>query len=137
MEISDKIVEKPAVTDDEEPGEITVIVNSEKVEFKNAKPVIVDGRTLVPMRDIFEALGLVVGWDAETKTVTGKKGMTDISLTIGKNKMYVDGKEQTIDVPAQIISGSTMVPLRAIGNSVGCRVSWDQGTRTVNIDDKK
>ena len=134
--VADKIEEAPAVvSDDEVPSEITVLVNGVQVEFKNAKPVIIEGRTLVPMRDIFEALGLVVGWDAETKTVTGKKGVTDISLTIGKNKIYVDGKAQTIDVPAQIISGSTMVPLRAIGNSVGCKVSWDQNTRTVNISD--
>ena len=87
------------------------------------------------MRDIFEALGLIVGWDGETKTVTGKKGVIDISLTIGKTKMLVNGAEQPLDVPAQIISGSTMVPLRAISNSVGCKVTWDQNTRTININD--
>ncbi len=121
------------VTDETVPDHITVIVNGEKINFKNGQPVIVDSRTLVPMREIFEALGLVVNWDAETKTVTGKKGVTDVSLTIGSSKMFVDGLEQKIDVPAQIIDGSTMVPLRAISNSVGCKITWDQNTRTANI----
>lgn len=121
------------VTDETVPDHITVIVNGEQVTFKNAQPVIIDGRTLVPMREIFEALGLVVGWDGETKTVTGKKGVTDISLKIGEAKIYVDGKPQAIDVPAQIIDGSTMVPLRAISNSVGCKITWDQNTKTANI----
>ncbi|MBQ9605259.1 MAG: leucine-rich repeat protein [Firmicutes bacterium] len=123
------------VTDETVPDHINVIVNGEQIKFKNAQPVIIDSRTLVPMREIFEALGLVVDWDAETKTVTGKKGVTDVRLTIGSSKMYVDGKEQKLDVPAQIIDGSTMVPLRAISNSVGCKITWDQNTRTANITD--
>lgn len=121
------------VTDETVPDHITVIVNGEQVNFKNAQPVIVNGRTLVPMRDIFETLGLVVYWDAETKTVTGKKGITDVSLTIGESKVYLNGKPQAIDVPAQIIDGSTMVPLRVISDSVGCRITWDQNTKTANI----
>lgn len=123
------------ITDETVPDHITVIVNGEQIKFKNAQPVIVGSRTLVPMREIFEALGLVVDWDAETKTVTGKKGVTDVRMTIGSSKMYVDGKEQKLDVPAQIIDGSTMVPLRAISNSVGCKITWDQNTRTANITD--
>lgn len=123
------------ITDETIPDKITVIVNGETVNFKNAQPVIVDGRTLVPMREIFESLGLVVGWNGETKTVTGKKGVINISLTIGSSKAMINGSEQKLDVPAQIIDGSTMVPLRVIGNSVGCQVKWDQNTRTVNIVD--
>ncbi len=133
--VADKIDGEAPVVEEAIPDHITVFVNNEELVFKNAQPVIVDGRTLVPMRDIFEALGLIVGWDGETKTVTGKKGVTNISLTIGKTKMLVNGAEQPLDVPAQIISGSTMVPLRAISNSVGCKVTWDQNTRTININD--
>ncbi len=132
---SDKEIASRVVPDEVVPDHITVIVNDQTVDFKNAQPVIVDSRTLVPMRDIFEALGIVVGWDAETKTVTGKKGVTDISLTIGQSKVYINGTPQPIDVPAQIINGSTMVPLRVISDSVGCRISWDQSTKTANIVD--
>lgn len=133
--IADKLDSEAPVAEESIPDHITVFVNSEKVGFKNAQPVIVEGRTLVPMRDIFEALGLIVSWDGETKTVTGIKGVTDIQLTIGKTKMLVNGRDVPLDVPAQIIDGSTMVPLRAISNSVGCKVTWDQNTRTINITD--
>ena len=133
--VADKIDGEEPIEEVNVPDHITVFVNGKQLDFKNAQPVIVEGRTLVPMRDIFEALGLIVGWDGETKTVTGKKGVTNISLVIGKAKMTVNGSEQALDVPAQIIDGSTMVPLRAISNSVGCKVTWDQNTRTINITD--
>jgi hypothetical protein len=121
------------ISDDTVPDHITVIVNGETVDFGNSQPVNINGRVLVPMRDIFEALGLVVGWNQDTKTATGKKGVTDISITIGAQKMLVNGKEVKIDVPAQIIDGSTMVPLRAITDSAGGQVKWDQLSQTATI----
>lgn len=97
-------------------------------------PVIQDGRTLVPLRAIFEALGARVQWDAESQSVTAEKRFTDISLVIGHNKLFINGDEKALDVPAQIIEGRTMVPVRAISEAFGAKVDWNASTGTVTID---
>ncbi len=96
-------------------------------------PVIENGRTLVPMRGIFEALGAEVEWDDTTKTVTGKKDSISVSLQIGNTEAKVNGEAKTLDVPASIISSRTMVPVRFISESLGCKVDWDDATKTVII----
>ena len=113
--------------------EITVILDGSYIIFADQKPVIKDDRTLIPLRAIFEALGATVDWDDETKTVVSEKGDVEISLTIGSDQLYVNGKAKTIDVPAQIINDRTMVPLRAVAESFGCKVDWVGETKTVII----
>jgi len=90
-------------------------------------------RTLVPLRAIFEALGATVDWDGATQTVTAKKDSDVIKLQIGSNEMTVNGKTVTLEVPAQLINGRTMVPVRAIAEAFGAEVYWDAATRTVKI----
>ncbi|MDP4180612.1 MAG: stalk domain-containing protein [Bacillota bacterium] len=113
-------------------GNIVVTINGTKVEF-DVEPQIVNGRTLVPMRKIFEALGAVVQWDSKTKTVTGKKGDRTIILIINKKDANVNGVAKQLDVPATIINGRTLVPVRFISESLGCKVQWDLNTKTVVI----
>ncbi|MBR5535529.1 MAG: chitobiase/beta-hexosaminidase C-terminal domain-containing protein, partial [Clostridia bacterium] len=84
------------------------------------KPVIVNDRTLVPLRAIFEAMGAEVVWDDAAKTVKATREDTTISLAIGSDQLYVNGEAVTIDVPAQIINDRTMIPVRAIAESFGC-----------------
>lgn len=118
--------------DNEGVGVITVILNGEKVLF-DQEPIIKDGRTLVPIRAIFEALGASVEWNQETQTVIAKRADVEIELTIGMNIITVNGKSKTMDVSAQLVSGRTMVPARVIAEAFGCSVSWDNDTRTVFI----
>ncbi len=117
--------------------EIKISVNGNMLSFgaNDAKPVIVDGRTLVPLRAIFEALNVNVSWDGATKTVTANGRDKTISLTIGVNQLIVNGVSTPIDVPAMIIADRTMVPARAIAQSLGCTVAWLAGERTVVITD--
>lgn len=57
-----------------------------------------------------------------------------IELSIGKNVMLVNGREQPIDVPAQIIEGRTMVPLRFVAEALGCEVDWEpKDGKTENV----
>ena len=112
--------------------EIKVIVKDEEKVF-DQMPVIVDGRTLVPMRGIFEALGAPVYWDDTTKTVTAKKSGKTISLVIGEKTAVVDGEIKTMDVAPEIINGRTMVPVRFISEALGEEVGWDADTRTVIV----
>ena len=115
-----------------DPNEITVIVNGKVVVFDQT-PIISEGRTLVPLRAIFEALNATVQWDDATKTVNAIRGETKISLQIGSTNMYVGSKVKVLDVPAQIINSRTLVPVRAISEAFGCTVGWDGNTKTVTI----
>jgi len=96
-------------------------------------PQLIDGRTLVPLRAIFEALGAEVDWNPATRTVTGTRGDTVVVLTIGSTTPTVNGQVVPIDVPAQIVDDRTLVPVRFVAESFGVEVDWDGNTRTVTI----
>jgi len=98
-----------------------------------APPVEKNGRVLVAMRDIFEAMNAQLQWNAASRTVTATQGSTRIVLTIGNATAYVDGRPVSLSVPAQIIGGYTYVPLRFVGESTGARVQWIDATRTVAV----
>ena len=97
------------------------------------QPVIVDGRTLVPLRAVMEALGFEVEWEPTQNRVNLEKPGFDISLTIGSRTMVVNGNNVSLDVPAQLINGRTMVPLRAISEATGMEVRWDGENSIVHI----
>ncbi len=92
-----------------------------------------DSRTLVPMREIVEGLGGRVDWSADTMTATAYIDGKTISMSIGNNVITVDGKEQVIDVPAQLINEKTMLPVRALCENLGADVGWDERIRCVYI----
>ena len=96
-------------------------------------PVILDGRTMVPLRAIFEALDTEVEYDAATRTITGTSGDSVIQLTIDSTRATVNGEEVALDVPATIMEGRTLVPVRFIAESTGQEVGWEARTRTVLI----
>lgn len=115
--------------------EISVILNGNKLNFTQS-PVIENGTTLVPMRAIFEAMGATVDWNNDTKTVTSVKENTTISLTLNNNSAKVNDKEISLAVPAKLINGNTMVPLRFVSESLGAEVKWDGESRTITINSK-
>jgi hypothetical protein len=96
-------------------------------------PIIVDGRTILPIRVIIEELGGTVDWNAKTRTATILLDGTTIEITINNNKAKVNGINKDLDVPAQIINGKTFIPLRFIVQNLGCDVTWDGTTGSVNI----
>lgn len=96
-------------------------------------PVIAQGRTLVPLRAIFEGLGATVDWDEATQRITGTKDGKMIVLHVGSTTALIEGIPVPLDVPAMIVNGRTMVPGRFIAESLGGTVDWDQPTSTVVI----
>ena len=99
-------------------------------------PTIVDGRTLVPLRAIFEALGAEVEWDNDTRTATGMRDNVVVNVQIDNRIAYVNGEAKELDVPAQIINNRTMVPARFISEAMGCKVAWYQDKQTAAVADK-
>lgn len=93
-----------------------------------------EGRVLVPLRAIFESLNATVDYDSATKTITGNQNGKLIILKINEKVASVDGQNVTLDVPASIIKGSTLVPVRFIGESLGAKVDWHNNTVLINSD---
>ena len=90
------------------------------------QPLVVDDRTLVPVRFITESFGADVTWDGATEEVGVKIGGNEVKLTLGSDVMTVNGTEQKLDVPAQTIEDRTMIPLRALVESINKKVFWDE-----------
>ncbi len=112
---------------------VNVVLNGESIEF-DVSPVIIEGRTLVPVRSIFEALGMHVDWKEDTKTIFGIKGDKMIVLQIGNKAAFTSSGKISLDVPPSIIGDRTMVPVRFIAESIGANVGWNEYTRTVIIN---
>ena len=88
------------------------------------------------MRAIFEALSADVSWDGDTSTATATKGETVVKITENKTTTYVNNAPYELDVPATILNGRFVVPVRFISESFGCKVDWIDATKTVVIKSK-
>jgi len=111
---------------------ISLVINGVQVPT-DVPPVLVDGRTLVPVRVISERLGCLVQWEPATSRVTITRGSSRIVLTVGRTEATVDGRTVTLDVPAKLISGRTLVPIRFVSEALGAQVSWNPGARRVTV----
>ena len=96
-------------------------------------PVQMNGRTLVPLRDIFEALGATVNWNAAAQTILATRGNTQIGLAINNRTASVNGTPVTLDQAATLINGRTFVPLRFVAEATGAKVDWNGAMQTVSI----
>ena len=114
-------------------NDITVIVDGRTVVFEGQQPVLIDGRVLVPVRGVFEMMGFEVDWERETRTAVIENEDYVVRIQIGQAVFHTNGVEHELDVPAQIIGDSTMVPLRFPLESVGFYLDWVGSTRTVLI----
>lgn len=112
--------------------EVFVTVNGEKIEF-DVKPEIMDGRTMVPVRAIFEAVGAEVDWNDKTQTVTGTKDGTVVQMTIGSNKLLINGSTILMDCEPVKIDNRVLTPARYVVESYGYVVTWDDVGNTVKI----
>ena len=113
-------------------ADINVLVYGNKLVM-DTQPVIIEGRTLVPLRVIFESLGSIVKWDSETKTITAYKDDIKIILQIDNKTAHVNDIAIELDAPPTIIFDRTMVPVRFIAENLGETVLWDYQTQTVII----
>ena len=110
-----------------------VRINGELVEFKDQYPLIDGNYTLVPVRGVSELLNADVDWDQRSMTVSIKYGSKTVTLTIGSDIAYINGKSVRLEAPARVLNDRTMVPLRFIMEIFDADVDWEQDTRTVLI----
>lgn len=113
-------------------NDISVYIDDDLLTF-DVSPQIIDGRTMVPMRKIFESLGAVVTWDEASRTVTGKKGDITVNITIDSKVIFKNSVPEMLDVAPVIVDSRTLVPVRAVAESFDCEVLWLEESRTVKI----
>lgn len=112
-------------------GSSTAFTNNVKsmIDEKDTKvtPLVIEGRTLVPVRFISESLGAQVEYDSKTSKVTISLEETKLHLTLGQKKLHKNQTEVALDVPAQAKNGRTYLPLRAIVEALDKKVFYDKG----------
>lgn len=89
-----------------------------------------NGRTLTPIRAVLETFGAIVDWDAENKSVVVKKGEITVTVPVDARYILVNGERQYMDSYATVVSGRTYLPIRAVIEAFGGKVSWN-GTQNI------
>mgnify|MGYP000090476336 FL=1 len=114
--------------------EVFVAINGNKLTGLKMPPIVLNNFTLVPAREVFEAMGATVEWKKDLEQVYVKYNDKLVVIPIGSTKAYVNGQATTMQTAAKIINNKTMIPLRFVATSLGMQVSWDTKTRVADID---
>jgi len=125
----------------ENVGVLTMWLQQNNPEWKvngvddtlSVPPTNVNGSLLLPFRAIAEAFGAEVNWIATTRTVVMDLGNTHLELTIDNTTAIMNGVEVTLTVAPTIVNGSTLVPLRFVGEAFGAEVTWNGEDKSVDI----
>ena len=109
------------------------VLVDDSFEISDVNPVIINDRTMIPVRLLTEALGASVEWIDTTRTVIVRSEEAVIKMTIGNRNYTIDGNNYVMDTEPIIVNDRTLVPIRFISEALNCDVSWDQNTQTATI----
>lgn len=115
---------------------ITLIINGKTIESK-VPPIIIDSRTLVPARAVFEELGATVSWVEETQKIFISLEENLILLTVNSNEANINGEIKVVEVPPKIVNDSTMIPLRFVAEALNFDIAWNGNERIASISSKQ
>ena len=118
-------------------GAVSITVDGNPITDLDMPPVILNDRTLIPARAVFEAIGAEVTWNPDTKEVYITDSNNIVVLAIDKTTAYKNGDEIVMDVAPKIINDRTMIPIRYAAVAMDCGVTWDKDTRTVIVESKE
>lgn len=113
--------------------DLKVFVRGRRPNF-DVRPVIQNGRTLVPIRAISETMGAGVDFDAREQKVIINNGTINVNLYLNDRNATVNGRRVVLDEPARVMNGRTMVPLRFVSENLGAAVDYDPQTRTITVE---
>jgi hypothetical protein len=114
-------------------GGITVLVNGQRVQFASAGPIEVNGRVMVPLRELFEALGADVEYDSDERTYYVSQDDDELELKVGSPIAKINDQPFRLDAAPMNYNGTTMVPLRFFIQAAGAQVHWNAQQRVVAI----
>jgi|GEM_PF-3077078 len=131
INIEDEIATLPGSDLDSASG-INIMINGRLLPT-DVSPIMEQGRVLIPVRAVGEALGVNVGWNQDLQQITLTSGEENIELFIGDRFANINGVSAELDVPARTIQGRTLVPLRFVGQAFGAEVNWNSDLQLVEI----
>jgi len=111
---------------------IYVVLDGTYISF-DVPPQIINGRTMVPIRAIFEKMGAEVIWDADTRTAICTKDDTVVKMTVDSFDMHINDAIVRMDISPVIIDGRTLAPARYVAEAFGADVQWSAKNNTVVI----
>lgn len=115
--------------------EISVYLDATKIDF-DVKPQIINGRTMVPIRAIFEKMGAIVEWNGNTGSAICTKGDTIVKMTVNSTDMYINNQLKKMDISPVVIDGRTLAPARYVAEAFNANVQWSQKNNSVVICSK-
>jgi peptidyl-prolyl cis-trans isomerase B (cyclophilin B) len=113
-------------------GAIQLMVDHKQIQT-NVPPQVLNGRTVAPLRVVFETLGAKVSYDSRNNLIIAKRGSTNIVLKLNDTQASVNGKQVKLEAPAVSFQGSTMVPLRFVTESFNAEINWDAAKRIISV----
>ncbi|MBB6730154.1 copper amine oxidase N-terminal domain-containing protein [Cohnella zeiphila] len=99
----------------------------------HSKAVTKNGGSFVPFRELFEQLGMGIGYDPKLQQVTGTKDDLKITFTIGSKTAYVNGRKKVLQAAPFTQSGTTYIPLRIVGEATGNSVNWSSQANLITV----
>ncbi|WP_068499648.1 N-acetylmuramoyl-L-alanine amidase family protein [Paenibacillus kribbensis] len=102
----------------------------------DARPEMVNGKVMVPLRVVGEQLGYQFKWEPQAYKISIQKNSTDMAMYVGRTSADVNGKTVSLDAPPVLRGNSTMVPLRFVGEQMGLKVDWNNKSKSVNLSQK-
>jgi hypothetical protein len=123
------------ITDKKPDNYVNVKVYDQYIDFSSVSqwPIIENGRTMVPLRAVFEVLNCKVRWEESSKSAVVEYGTTKIIIPANSTTAYINGKANSLDVPAKIVNDRVMIPLRFVSEAIEKTVIWDDTNKTVLI----
>jgi hypothetical protein len=123
------------ITDKKPDNYVNVKVYDQYIDFSsiNQWPIIENDRTMVPLRAVFEVLNCNVKWEESSKSAVVEHGSTKIIIPANSTTAYINGKANSLDVPAKIVNDRIMIPLRFVSEAIEKTVIWDDPNKTVLI----
>ena len=116
-------------------GENRIVTNGDSGKELDVAPCIIDGNVMIPFRAVFEALGAVISWDAETKTVFAVRTDSVIVLQIGQSVMYVNEGRFELDAPTVISNDRTLISIDSVSKAFGSNVAYNEEESSITITD--
>ncbi len=111
----------------------TYALKSETAKKMVTAPTLIDGVTMVPLRDVVEFMGGTISWDEKTQRIKAEYRYSTISIVIGSKLCFINGIAGTTSAAPRLIDGVTMIPIRSVASGLGCKVEWIPETQNIYI----
>ncbi len=101
---------------------------------RGTKPMLIEERTMIPIRSVIESIGGKVTWDGENQQIGLNYEDIEVNLWLDSNSIEVNGELSEIDVAPTTVNSRTLVPIRFIAENFGFNVKWDEISKTVTLE---